>query len=104
MTTYTEIKNKLRYIAEKYGTTGLKSPFKGKNFMTDEVAGSIKLSNGLYVELSFGRGIFSDYIYGVTVATFEKDYTEELGGCCDTFEEVEEKVKAALEFVVDNPK
>lgn len=105
MLTHGQIRSKLTYIGEKYGTPVLAgTPFKSRNFITNSLGTIIKLPNGLYVELSFGRGIWSDFLYGATTMTFDKDYTLELGGCCHTFEEVEEKVKAASEFVVDKSK
>lgn len=51
--------------------TQFKEAVKGTNFMTPDIIEYIKIDNGV-VELSKGKGIFSDTIYGVTVVRYGK--------------------------------
>ncbi len=41
--------------------------FKGNNFMTPNISGYYKIDEGVYAELSTGRGIYNEPIWGVTV-------------------------------------
>ena len=84
---YREVKNRLSDIANSFEyTTGL-SPFKGVNFMTDSIITRGKFPNGVWFELSAGRGMGDCYIYGVTLRHKDQDLSE-LQGCFQTFEEV----------------
>ena len=101
--TYTQVRNYLQNFADQYqfGQKSIPTPFKGTNFVTDQVVSRFKMKNGLFVELSFGKGIFNDdYVYGVTIQTFDHDYTTELGGLCHTFEEVDGKLIVASEYKI----
>ena len=40
--------------------------FKGSNFVTPNTICYYDLRNGIYVEFSWGKGIFSDKLFGVT--------------------------------------
>jgi len=61
--------------------------FKGKNFMTPDVLGLIKVGVN-NVEISYGRGFSNDWIIGVTCS----NYISELSGPVYTIEELEEKL------------
>lgn len=68
-----------------------------KNFMTPDVIKYGKISKYTAFELSCGRGIFDNYIYGVSVATVEKDgkgyKNYDLSGSFDIREKAESYIK-----------
>ena len=45
-----------------------------KNIMTQNVLEWVKVGNDLVVELSSGRGLENEPIFGVTVISYDKDY------------------------------
>ncbi len=103
---YIEVERNLRLIGEKYTIKSIPRlkgyhPFGGKNFMTDSVVyiGELSNASGLYIELSYGRGIFGGYLYGVTFATKDKtqdDFCHEISGACSDYKEIKEKIESAI--------
>ncbi len=88
---YKDMENGLNAIANKFSTKRPeRSQFKNKNFMTQEIVCERTLPNGYTFELSYGSGIFSAYIIGVSIAHKGKMLNNPPLKCCHEFEEVEE--------------
>lgn len=96
---YGTIESNLRSIGNEFGKSAYPTPFKGRNFMTDQITGQWKHSSGIYFELSYGRGIFSDWIYGVTFADDQGGDYHGTSKCCHSFEEVRETLESVLNNV-----
>ena len=96
---YIEIERKLASIGDEYGAKGGQSPFKGRNFMTDEVVCRKKVKGQpVWFELSYGRGIRGSYIYGVTFITSAGVNLYDDSTCCHTYEDVEEALEKMCKF------
>jgi len=90
MESYTSVENTLKLISDECNTTkqSYKHPFKGVNFVTNNIARRGKLSNGVWFELSYGKGFGDYWLYGVTLSGHSG--CKELQGCFTSYDEVEE--------------
>jgi len=98
---YRYIERGLETIAYKYAVTSNRehSPFlklKGNNFMTPEVATVKRLSNDVWFELSYGRGMSDNYLLGVTFMDNKGTDFSDINECCYEFSEVEEVLEKAI--------
>ena len=97
MKDYRTIESELRTIADEFSkSSAINSPFKGNNFMTNCIAASRKHKSGMWLELSYGRGMSDNWIFGVTFADFDGNDYHEASGCCHDMDEVREKINSAL--------
>ena len=62
---YSELFRALNVIGESFGKRSVKSPFKGRNFVTNNFVGCYKNKQDIF-ELSYGEGIFGGWCVGVT--------------------------------------
>lgn len=86
----------------EFGQT-FRSHVKGKNVMTPTVMSYGKAGEYIY-ELSKGRGIFSDIIYGITVVHPDKGKQDNLSTCCHTEQEIQEHLnflRGGLKLIKD---
>ena len=70
------------------------SVVKGKNFMTPNVTGYYDIKDGA-AEISYGKGIFTDTIYGVTVVR-NGAHDCDLSKMCDTLSETFDYVESLI--------
>lgn len=86
------IESGLRLIADKFGKRDgrMNTPFKGENFITPEMVTVKRLNNGIWFELSYGPGIFTQYILGVSLMDEQGNSFEDVQGCVYEFSEVED--------------
>ncbi len=88
---YRDIERGLQEVAAKFPTVNIpgRSPFRGNNFMTSDIICRRKLKNGIWFELSYGKGFSTPYILGVTLIDSKGKSLEDLQDCCYEFSEVE---------------
>ncbi|KKK75546.1 hypothetical protein LCGC14_2872660, partial [marine sediment metagenome] len=100
----------MKLIADKFSTNeGLynasgKSPFaklKGKNFMTQNIVAIRKLANGIWFELSYGTGIFTTYILGVTLMDEQGNSFEDVQGCVHEFQRLKIYLQRLNDAIID---
>ena len=97
MKDYRTIESELRTVADEFSKTITKnSPFKGTNFMTSDVVTRRKGKNGIYFELSYGRGIVNDWIFGVTFRDFDDADYHDQSGLCHTIGEVRDRLTSVI--------
>lgn len=102
---YTDSKNGLNRVGDKYGKKLVlrdsygypvgESKFPGINFISNNVIGEWKLKDGLYLELSCGRGMDEDYILGVTFSD-GKNIINDISTSCFELFEVESIIESVL--------
>lgn len=98
---YKSIERDLLLIAGKFLTisNSERSPFKGHNFMTENIVITKKLENGIWFELSYGRFV-NDWIFGITLTDNKGTDFEDVQGCCYEFKEVEEILRKVDNYVI----
>ena len=91
---YMKIERELSAIANEFGTGTADRMFKGTNFITNNIVARKKLrGKPVAFELSYGTGMSSDYVYGVTFADKDGMNFHDQNKCCHTFEEVRETLE-----------
>ena len=97
MKDYRTIESELRTVADEFSKTrAVNSPFKGTNFMTSDVVTRRKGKHGVWFELSYGRGMSNEWIFGVTFADFDGTEYGEKSGCCHTLGEVRDRLTSVI--------
>jgi len=82
---YTELESILYSLGLEFSKRAINTPFKGKNFMTDEIVfrGKIK---GNFFELSYGRGFDNNWLIGVTFCDSFGKFSDQ-NECCHSIVE-----------------
>jgi len=79
------------------GKANTRTPFKGKNFMTDYMISQTRINDNLFMEISYGAGIFSQYLVGLTLQDKTgKTLKESQCFTIDSLDDVQ-NVKAAID-------
>jgi len=98
---YNELRQQVYRLKEKYKHCNNSiDPFKGNNFITDDIITVYKITNDIYLELSMGTCFMGNPIIGVTFRTNTNrmDYLD-YNGCAYTIEETEEIINKLLKGI-----
>jgi hypothetical protein len=80
-----QIKREIDRHWEQYKTEN--KTFKGRNFITPNIIGRYE-KDGKEIEISWGKGIFSDYLFGFTVHDKEGNTIEDDSFCSDDYKDM----------------
>lgn len=108
MKTYKEIERELHEIGNGFGTKDsrreVKKMYGDPNVMTPEIVGIWKNRKGVYCEISFGVGIYNEWLFGLTFKDSEGNDLRDLSMCLNSTEAVRNHLESVRLGLNADPK